>query len=276
MKLLLLLLAFASAAAPPLCGQLGPLPAGAVATESVRGVHGELGFPVLVDPDALTGLVPEGIRLLRAGSFGLPDSILPASAADFVPSFFVVLLADTIELDGSPIRRPRSDAGSMAFWWLYTEDVAPVRDERARGITQALQLGIWFNDSVATASYAAKGIAAAPAVIEGGRVGNEWTFSFAIPGSEVRGQCRLLGEPLPLTYSLPAYSTVWHSGPVPSLFSVFTFAGHRSQACEVIEFDASGVGTLARAIRASNDLLWPRARVDDGWIANSATFRVER
>lgn len=276
MKPFLAVLVLAGATPTELVGQFGPLPGDAIVSESIRGVHGELAIVVLIDPDLLTGQIPEGLRLIRAGSFGLPDSILPSSAAHFVLSSFVVLVADTIELNGSPIGATNSGPASVAFWWVSTEDAPPVEDARARGNTQAVQLGLWYGDSATAAAYAAKGVAAAPAAIRATRLGAEWQFSFAIPDNDIRGRCRLLGEATPETYSLPAYSTVWHSGPVPSLFSVFTYYGHRMQRCEVIELDASGAGTLASAIRASKALWWPTAYVEDGWEANGATYRHER
>jgi hypothetical protein len=133
----------------------------------------------------------------------------------------------------------------------------------------AVELAFWMPDSAAAGRLQAAGlpVAIAPADIQQ-TDSTTWTMHLVLPDGEVTGTCHLRGPTVPAEYPLPAYTTVWAAGPVPELFTVYTYYGHLNQRCDA-ELVTEGSHPLAVSLRNTS----ARSGLQAGWRARAGVYR---
>jgi hypothetical protein len=259
-------------------GSFGPLPAGPVDRWELGGIRADVALQHLITPSLLTGRVPPGLR---------PRTLVDAARADpFAASFLAdhpeyadhaLGVLDFLSLDTLLIAGRRIGGGApalAAFWWLQLMP-SDSMDWRARGPT-SMTLGFWLTDT--TGAGVARRVwppievarlAVQPADTTG------WTLRLALPDAEIRGACRLEGPTIVARYPLPAYTTLWAGDRAGTVFSIWTFYGHRARRCEGA-WEATGDHPLAIALRTTPpDYPTPsmRAVFEDGWHARAGVYR---
>jgi hypothetical protein len=191
---------------------------------------------------------------------------------DFVETVLSFPSLDTFLIDGRLVGTTRPT--SSAFWWVISESGQMV-DARARG-QGAIEVALWYDDPSIVRRLTAQGVGAEVAEVSVLRSGANWQVHLRAPGVVIDGFCKLTGRPQPANYTLPQYTTVWNGAAFPSLFTVYTYAGHHFQACDA-DLAFYGDAPVAQAIRAAfGDTGAPhvRAEVEDGWFARAGVFRV--
>lgn len=255
--LIILIAAYSLGLLPPphgVAAQFGELPPGAVSTSSM-GPAAEIVLYLAFDPSAAQDLLPQGLRLRTLEEIARrPDS---AAVAEYLRShpghkgwaygFFEIIRPASLEYDGYVARL--GARGGMAVWYAYAART-DTGDARPKG-SQLAALGTWLSDRRLVERMRAKGYPADYAEVELLRARTGVVRGrLKTGGFEVRGRCRLAGEPYTPDFGLPPFmQTIWTPGAGSRTFEIVTFYGHIEQKCADPEWEVSGTGLLAKAFR---------------------------
>jgi hypothetical protein len=234
--------------------QFGELPSDAVSRSSM-GSADEIVLYLAFDPAIAQDLLPQGIRFRTLEEIARrPDSAAFAEYLRAHPehkgwaySFLEIIHPASLEYDGHTAELGKR--GGMAVWYAYAART-DTADTRPRG-SQLLALGTWLSDKKLVAQMRAKGYPAEYAEIEfrqdrSGVVRGRLKTG----GLEIRGRCRLAGEPYAPDFGEPPFmQTIWTPRTSAQTFEIVTFYGHAQQKCGAPEWEISGTGLLAHAFR---------------------------
>ncbi len=273
----LLLLSLLLTTSRSAAAQFGDLAPEAALNWQLGGVKAEVGVVFAIDPSYLSGRLPRGFRvstLARLASRGdtTVRAILSArpELAQYVITVLAVARMDTLHIEGdsSP-----AQATQTALWWVpaqLTDTTSPLPDVRAKRGEQWVELAFWSAEPHFARRLGEVMPATAPAAInmQWESSDSTWGVRLVIPSATIVGECKLRGASAAANYPLPQYSTVWNGDNVPGAFAVYTYYGHRSQACSGA-WQASGNGTLARALRTGVVI---DAANQTGWSARAAAY----
>jgi hypothetical protein len=259
-----------------LFGQLGSLPSSAITRIEISGVRVEIGVRHLIELTSTTGLIPGGLRPIRAESLDVtadwPSALEQHPEARFAIASFAFVVADTIVVDGTTMAGAGGGPATWAFWWILIDQPEEALDPRALGEQLAVQVGSWYSDPAVVEKLKRLGVAAALGAITVRTTARGWDFSFEAKGIRIRGSCDLQGQRRPMEYPLPAFSTVWHAGAEPTLFAVYTYQGHRGQACTP-SLSATGDHLLAASLARAANLRTITGITWTGWEARAGIYR---
>lgn len=234
--------------------QFGQLPSGAVSSSSM-GLADEIVLYLTFDPAITQDLLPPGIRFRTLEEIARrPDSAAIAEHLRRHPehkgwaySFVEIIHPASLEYDGYKARL--GARGGMAVWYAYAART-DTSDTRPKG-SQLAALGTWLSDKRLVKQMRAKGYPAEYAKIEFRRDRSGVVRGrLKTGGLEVRGRCRLEGEPYTPDFGTPPFmQTLWTPRALGQTFEIVTFYGHAQQKCGAPEWEMSGTDLLANAFR---------------------------
>ena len=259
--------------------KFGKLPSNQISMWELSGVRAEISIAYFIDPTLVQERLPPGFRPTTTYDFAQGNpGIAKWLETNSKYSAYLVCNLLFASMDSQLIDRVsvgRNGPSVFASWWISGAAVSPL-DKVALGEVN-LQLASWYPDNGIDRRKVSSEPTVAFAKVEmtNSKPG-EWRLRLRTKGGEVTGEIRVIGEGPEVKYPLPAYSTLFMAGPLPSKYMIFTYYGHPSREVQA-KWDFTGEDVLVRSLLGVKKNIIPSQTIMwDGWSAHAGMYKLRK